>query len=55
MVPGAPGVTGPSVLSLVVEELRPGRESVIVRTETVMVMTLNRESVKFIYVSTKQN
>ena len=48
MVSGAPGVTGPSVASLVVEELRAGRECAIVQVlpvvgETVLVRLLRRD------------
>ena len=50
MVPGAPGVTGPSVVSIVVEELKAGRDSVIIRlrhmvVKTVMVRSLKRDCV----------
>ena len=50
MVPGVTGLTGPSVPRLVVEELRPGRDSVINQLQhmvvkTVMVGTLKRDSV----------
>ena len=50
MVPGARGLTGPSVARLVVEELRVGRDSVIIRlrhmvVKPVMVRTLSRDYV----------
>ena len=46
MVPGVPGLTGPSVPRLVVEELRAGRETVLDQPrllvgETVLVRSLN--------------
>ena len=49
MVPGDPGLTGLSVPRAVVEELRPGGDSVTVRPrprggQTVRGMTLNRDS-----------
>ena len=50
MVSGAPGVTGPSVARLVVEELRPDRDSAIVQFQRVVVETvlvrLLREGIK---------
>ena len=49
LVPGAPGLTGLSVPDAVVEELRPGGDSVTVQprpmvVETVRGITLNRNS-----------
>ena len=56
LVPGAPGLTGLSVPRAVVEELRPGGDSVTVQprptvVQTVVEMTLNRESVTLRLVS----
>ena len=50
MVPGDPGLTGPSVPRGVVEELSPGGDSVTVRprpmvVKTVVVRALKRENV----------
>ena len=50
MVPGDPGENGPSVPRAVVEELRPGGDSVTVRprpmvVKTVVVRALKRENV----------
>ena len=50
MVPGVPGLTGPSVPRAVVEELRPGGDSVTVQprptvVKTVVVRALKRENV----------
>ena len=58
MVPGVPGKSGPGVPRAVVEELRPGGDSVTVQprptvVQTVMEMTLNRESVTLRLVSSK--
>ena len=55
-VPGAPGLTGLHVPRAVVEELRPGGDSVTVQpqprvVQTVVEMTLNRESVTLRLVS----
>ena len=49
LVPGAPGLTGLSVPDAVVEELRPGGDSVTVQprptvVQTVVEITLNRDS-----------
>ena len=46
MVPGDPGENGPSVPRLVVEELKPGGDSVTTKPTvegTAMVTTLNRD------------
>ena len=50
MVPGVPGLPGPSVPRLVAEELRAGTETVLDQPrllvgETVMVKSLKRDSV----------
>ena len=56
MVPGDPGENGPSVPRAVVEELRPGRDSVTVQPrprggQTVRGMTHNRDSATLINVA----